>query len=123
MQAEIYDLRVQQGSDYSIRFTFNNSSGVAIDLTSHSFRSQIRQRYDSQAILATFTVSSALGTDKNQVLLTLTDTQTAVLTVSKSKTVKKTEEEYCWDLEWTDDSGVVRRPLEGTVFVSPRVTQ
>jgi hypothetical protein len=36
---------------------------------------------------------------------------------------KKESLRVCWDLLWTDTNDVVKRPLEGTVYISPRVTE
>ena len=49
---------------------------------------------------------------------------TTLLPTVRASSEKKQEYKACWDLLWTDsaDPAVVKRPLEGTVYISPMVT-
>jgi len=123
MTAAEYNLRVQQGATFRIVMGFQNGDEEAIDVRNNTFSASIKRKYDDTAALVSFTISSiGSGTEHNEIVLSLTATQTALLPTVKAIGAKKTETELCWDLLWTDLTGFVKRPVEGIVYVSPRVT-
>ena len=56
MTAAVYNLVIDQGSDFAIEFTVNESGSVK-DLTGYSARAQLRPTKSSSALTATFLCS------------------------------------------------------------------
>ena len=113
MEAVTKDLEIEQGSDFSISFTFQQEDGTPINFTGYSIRGQIRKSVQSSAPSLTLT---AVITDptKGVIVLSLTNTQT--------KSVKAGE--YVYDVEiYTGSDASVYRIISGQVFVTAEITR
>ena len=110
MSAGKYDIEVDQGSDFSLQLTIQES-GSAKDLSGFSLRGQMRPTKDSSTLTATFTTS-------------ITDVTGGVCTISLPYTTTEniTVGQYFYDIELFTGS-TVQRIIEGLVTVSPEVTR
>lgn len=107
---------IEQGATFTNRFTYKDSTGVAINLTSYTARMQIRASVKAATTLAELTTANGgivLGGAAGTIDLLLTATQTAAITAKRG----------VYDLELIDVSGVVLRLVEGAVEFSPEVTR
>lgn len=119
-----YDITVNQGATYSLMITIKDPLGVAIDLTGHLFRGQIRSTYGSDKIQASFnfTLQPQAGLTLGKVLAQITADETAAIEVDPSCQASRKITKMIYDIE-SDLSGSVTRWLEGTAFISPEVTR
>lgn len=108
-----YDLKIIQGATLDKTFTWKDSAGTAINLTSYTAKMQIRSKLGDPGVLVELTHVDGitLGGAAGTVRIQRTAAQTAA---------------YGWprgvyDLELIS-GGVVKRFLEGDVIVSPEVT-
>ena len=110
MSAGKYDIKVDQGSDFSLQLTIQES-GIAKDLSGFSLRGQMRSTKDASAITATFTTA-------------ITNVSGGVCTISLTNGVTEniTVGQYFYDIELFTGS-TVQRVIEGLVTVSPEVTR
>jgi hypothetical protein len=98
------DLTVVQGDSFSESLTFGRS-GSAMNLSTYSFRGQVRRERSSSAeLLATFTVGTG-SASTGVVALSLTAAETVALEPGR----------YWWEFEWTVGSAV--RTMLGGEFV------
>ena len=109
--ANIANLFIDQGTDFSITVDVTDAAGTALNLTGYSAAAQIRKTYASSAISATITTSIAAET--GQVTLSLTDTETTNLEAGR----------YVYDLNINSSSGQKTRVVEGQATVTPGVTR
>jgi hypothetical protein len=108
----ISNLYIDQGSDFSTTITINDSDGSALDLTNYSVLAQLRKTYSSSTfILFTSTFDADRTTGK--IKLTLTNIQTSSLNSGL----------YVYDVLISDVNSVKTRVVEGSVNISPMVTQ
>ena len=121
MAAAVYNIPpIQQGEDWSTSFQVNSSSG-AKDLTGYTGKCQIRTASKDAGgkliinIPVTFsTVSIGVFT------LALTAAQTS--SIPAPGKMYNNLSVYVYDIELVDPSGLVRRVFNGTVSISPEVT-
>ena len=100
---------IDQAMAFNILFVFTDSvSNSFIDFTNYTANSVIRKTYDA-ANSVPFIVSLS---NNGVVMLSLTANTTAQLWPGK----------YVYDLDVTDNTGIVSRLVEGIVTVTPRVT-
>ena len=111
MAAGIYDIVIDQGSDFSIQLDLKNN-GSAVNLTGFTARAQLRATPTSSELAASFTINF---TDRaNGILkMEMTNSTTAGLPPGK----------YYYDLESVSGGGVVTRLLQGVARVTPNVTR
>ncbi|MEM6432964.1 MAG: hypothetical protein AAF773_03765 [Cyanobacteria bacterium P01_D01_bin.115] len=98
-----------------------------IDLTGYTAAAKI-YRDLTQAAISTFTTDLTTAPTDGQLIIKLTDEQTAALpanlaagnfpTEAEVQAWKSTGAEYIWQLELTDPDSLILRPLEGLVLVS-----
>jgi hypothetical protein len=69
-----YDINVYKDRDFSITFTIKDQSGVLVDIDDWTCSAQIRPTYDSDVLIANFTVTK--DNANSQITMTLTDTVT-----------------------------------------------
>ena len=110
--AAIANLFIDQGSTFSTSVNVKNDDETAFDLTNHTAAAQIRKSYSSSTA-TDFTVSIADPPSNGQLDCSLTATQTAALE----------EGRYVYDIEVTNDTGVVTRVIEGIITINPNVTK
>ena len=109
-----YNLIVNQGETFQRTFTYQ-SGGVAVDLSTHTARMQVRNSYD--AATALIDITSGAGD------ITLASNGKIVVTIASSVTTALAAPETgVYDLEIVQ-GGVVTRLLQGNVTITPEVTR
>jgi hypothetical protein len=112
MTAARYDLVIDQGSDFAIEFTVNES-GSAKNLTGYTARAQLRPTKSSSTLTATFICGIAIPTN-GKISMTLSNATTAGLAAGR----------FFYDLEiFTASDTLVQRLLFGEVTVTQEVTR
>ena len=110
MSAGTYNIKIDQGSDFSLQLTVQED-GSAKNLTGFSARAQMRPTIDSSTLTATFTC-------------TVTNASGGILTMALANTV--TDDiavgQYFYDLELYTGS-TSQRLIQGTSTVSGEVTR
>ena len=110
--ATISNLFIDQDADFTTTVTINDSSDVALDLTSYTATAMIRKSYKSTSSTA-FTLAFVSPRTTGQVTLSLTDVQTAALTAGR----------YVYDLVIIDSGGDKTRSVEGIATIKPSVSR
>jgi len=119
-----YDLTVEQGATFSKTFTLKDASGAVINLSTYTGRGQIRKYHRSDdPPEATFVVAFFTNGTDGKLVISLTAAVTAALTAGE--TVGDVRSKYVYDIELfvTATPTIVRRILEGDLYVSPEVTR
>ena len=113
MEAVTKDLEIEQGSDFSESFTFQQEDGTPINFSGYSIRGQIRKSIQSD--VPSLTLAAAIIDPVNGVIsLSLTNTQTKNIEAG----------EYIYDVEiYTGADDLVYRIISGQVFISAEVTR
>lgn len=110
--ATVYNLAIDQGTDFSTTIEVNDDTGSDRDLTGYTGRAQLRRSYHSVSNTA-FTVTID-NPSEGEVVLSLSNAITANLRYGR----------YVYDVELVKTSdGTVERILEGVVTVYPEVTK
>ena len=113
MTAAVYNLVIDQGSDFAIDLTIKEL-GSAKDLTGYSARAQMRSTRTSSTVAATFTCNVLSPAANGVVKMALTNGQSSALTAGR----------FFYDLEiHTNADAVVRRLIQGEVTLNPEVTR
>lgn len=124
MSAASYNMTVNQGEDFDLQIIIKDETGTPINLTGSTYAGQIRDKYDSSSIAASF--SFTLGnqiTDPGLLNVTMANTVTAAIPCKPATaTDKRPITEFIYDIEQTK-AGLITRILEGIVAVSPNVTR
>lgn len=109
-----YDFKLWQGATFSRVLTWK-SNGVAVNLTGFTARMKVRNASTDVELLSLTTENGkiALGGVAGTITLTLTAAETALLAPELAR----------YDLELVSAGGIVRRPLQGFVIVSPEQTR
>lgn len=108
--AQISNLYIDQGCDYSVTVDVTDATGEPMDLTGYTAEAQIRRTYSSLTTTATFTTSVATN---GTVTISLTNTQTTAIESGR----------YVYDLNITDTNDNTTRVIEGQVIITPGVTR
>jgi hypothetical protein len=112
MTAARYDLVIDQGSDFAIEFTVNES-GSAKNLTGYTARAQLRPTKSSSTLTATFTCSIPTPTN-GKISMILSNATTTGLAAGR----------FFYDLEiFTSSDTLVQRLLFGEVTITQEVTR
>jgi len=121
MPAANYNLTIEQGATFSLPLQFLQSDGVTpVNLTGYTFAAKLRLSASDPNVLATFTTTVTPLT--GSVVLSLTATETAGLTVEPSGTAVRKITTAAWDLEMTVGS-TKYRVMQGIAKISPEVTK
>lgn len=113
MTADVYDIAIDQGSDYQLEITVVDSSSQIVDLTGYSARGQIRPKKDSD-ILTTSFVCSIINPTLGKISVSLTNGVTATIAAGT----------YYYDIEvYTPTDAYVKRILQGKAKVIQEVTR
>ena len=93
-----YDINVYQDRDFSKTFLIKDQSGVLVNISDWTCSAQIRPTYDSDTLIANFTVTQ--DTELSSITISLTDTTTAAITASNPVTAGSTvtSTNMVWDL-------------------------
>lgn len=112
MTAAVYNLFIDQGSDFAIQLTLSED-GSAKNLVGYSARAQLRSKKTDASPAATFTCTVTDATN-GVVKIELNNATSAALSAGL----------YFYDLElYTSSDAIVTRLLEGQVTVSQEVTR
>lgn len=114
MTAGTYNVTIEQGATFSLRITYEDSSGAAVDLTAYTARMSVRRGPTSAEVVSLTTENSriALGGTEGTVTLSMTAAETAALPAG----------EYVYDLELVS-GGSVTRLLEGRCTIKAGITR
>lgn len=116
MASANYNTTIDQGADWYINFTYQDSTGTAINLTGYTAALQLRSLpADSIAALSLSTGSGITITAATGLIAVhATATQTGAIDAGK----------YFYDLEITQTStSIVTRIIQGQITVSAQVTR
>jgi hypothetical protein len=110
MSAGTYNIKIDQGSDFSLQLTVQED-GTAKNLAGFSARAQLRPTIDSSTLTATFTC-------------TITDSANGILTMTLPYTTTENVGvgQYYYDLELYTAS-TSQRLIQGAATVSGEVTR
>lgn len=104
------NLVVDQGSSFSTTLNLTDDDGGVINLTGYTAAGQLRKHYtSSNSVSFTITLGGANGT--------------VTLAMSSNTTANIAAGRYVYDVELTDNAGLVSRLFEGIVTVTPQVTR
>lgn len=93
-----YDINVYQDRDFNKSFIIKGQSGALVNISDWTCHAQIRPTYDSDTLIANFTVTQ--DTELSSITISLTDTTTAAIAadnpITAGSTVTSTN--MVWDL-------------------------
>lgn len=114
MTAGVYDIVIDQGSDYFLDVIVKNSDGTPLDLSQYSARAQIRETKESEQLTASFTCTVVEPTSQGKIQMFLPNAvSTPILAGS-----------YFYDLEiFTANDALVKRIVGGRVRITQEVTR
>lgn len=107
-------LDLQQGVDYTETFTWQTSAGTPISLVGYTAKLQLRQRYDSAALVS-LTHASGITLGGSAGTITFTISASALNAIANSGGV--------WGLAVYDSGGKATMLRAGTYFVKPGAVQ
>lgn len=113
--AGTHDIVCDQGATFTRIFTWEDSSGIPIDLTLYTARMQVRATIGSPSTLLSLTTENggiSLGGTAGTITVTATATQTAAVAAGC----------YVYDLEMVTGA-VVTRLVQGSFTVDAEVTR
>ena len=114
--AGIYDIIADQGSTFSRRITWKDSTGTPINLTGYTAKMQVRETVDSSTVLLELSTTNSritLGGAAGTIDLTASATVMTALAYGQ----------FVYDLELTSAGGVVTRVVQGSFTVPGEVTR
>ena len=114
--ASVYNATIDQGADWYVNFTYQDSAGVAINLTGYTAAMQLRAPTDSNI------VSLSLSSPSNGITITGATGLVAVRATA-AQTGALIDGVYEYDLELTSSIGIVTRLVQGQITISPQVTR
>ena len=113
MTAAVYNLVIDQGSDFAIDLTIKEL-GSAKDLSGYSARAQMRSTRTASSVAATFDCTVLNPATHGVVKMSLSNSVSSALAAGR----------YFYDLEiHTANNAVVRRLIQGKVTLNPEVTR
>lgn len=116
-----YNFSINQGEDFLIKLVIKDENKNPVDISQDTFEGQIREKYDSNSVAASF--SFELGSETGEVFVKMSNTVTAAIPcAAATNSNKRPSTEFIYDIEQTK-SGIKKRILEGIVVVSPNVTR
>lgn len=121
MAAGTLDIRIEQGTSFQQTLTFNDEAGEPIDVSTWIFAGQIRATYSSSSVIKPFVFIP--GGDTNQVIMSMTAANTALIPVDPTNNFKIKPTYYCYDIIVTKLDMTVDRILEGAAIIIPTVTR
>lgn len=115
IMASNYNATIDQGADWFISFTYENSNGTPINITNYTAALQVRSEPSSPTAVLSLTTGSGI---------TITGASGLVAVhATAAQTGQIVAGTYVYDLEITSPSNVVTRLVQGSVVVSAQVTQ
>jgi len=122
MSAGRYDITAYQGSTVSRVFTYRDSNGVAVNLTSYTARMDVRAGLwpaDGQKPAG----ADGVPTLDADTMITLGGAAGTITLLIPAVSMVMAAGDYVYDLELQSPSGVVTILLEGSFTVRPNVTR
>lgn len=101
---------VDQGATFNTTINLTDENDAPLNLNGYTGSAQMRKHYTS---------SNAV----NFIVDVAPTTGTVSLSLSANTTISITPGRYVYDVELTDNSGIVSRIVEGIVTVTPNVTR
>ena len=120
MAASVYNIKIEQGTTYSLRLRLTSTTLNFIGATTSG---QIRKTYSDPTILASFTCTPGTDITGDYVDIQLTPVQTSAIPVASAKDYKFKSTFYTYDVEIQILNGPKIRLLQGSVEVIPEVTK
>ena len=111
--ADVLDITIEQGATFRLSVTVEDDQTipVAIDLTGTTIEAQVRRRFDSASVLATFTIENRDDVNgKFDIVLPYATTETI-------------DENGVWDLEILYTNGDKVRYIKGAATISLEATK
>jgi hypothetical protein len=109
--ATVYNIAIDQGSDFTKTFELNDSTGSDRDITGYTARGQLKRSFFSTSNVQ-FTTGIPSPTSGN-----------VIISLSNAKTANLKYGRYVYDVELVETAtGNVERIFEGIVTVYPEVT-
>jgi len=106
-----YNMTIQRASDHQVSVTLKDSNNAAVNLTGYSIASQV---WDAARTAKAADVTCAITTaSAGTWTWTLTDTQTTAFTA----------DEYKYDVQLTNPSGLKEYWIEGTIYMDETYTR
>jgi len=116
MAATVYNLTIEQGIPFTLEFLVKNENGSNKDLTGYTGRMQLRP-YPSSTIIAL----DATSANSKVIINSAASTCTIVLT--EIDTTNLSLNQYSYDIELVNSSGVPFRLTEGLATIKFQVTK
>ena len=110
-----YNTVIDQGADWFINFQYKQPNGDPVNLTGYTAALQVRTSPLAKTAVLT------LDTNAGLTITPLTGTIAAHATAAQTAAI--TNGKYSYDLEITNNVGVVTRLVQGTIEVSPQTTR
>ena len=105
------DLQINQGATFKRVITIADANDTPLNISSNTFRGQVRKRYTSTDVLATFTCTVTDATN-GKLSIELTDAETSAIPAGH----------WVYDIEWVNGAEVARL-LEGQAITTAEVTR
>lgn len=124
MAAGNYDLHIEQGANFELEVFIRDSNGSGQDLTGHTFRGKIKRKFEDVASVVDFTFSvldQSQESTRGRLRINLTALQTSGISLG-AKGITRADVQMIYDIESVNGTGVVKRWLQGSAFISPEVT-
>ncbi len=113
--AEVYNMKIDQGADYSLVVTYADSSGVAINVSNYTARCYFKRQIGQAVADKEFTTANGKITlsapTLGQMTFKIPNAETALLTGV-----------YYQDFEIISPAGIVTRLFQGTAQIDNEVT-
>jgi hypothetical protein len=120
MKPAFYTIRVYQNAAFKFKLTYKDEAGNPIDLSGYSGEFVIRRMVGStDAVLRSTSIT--FGSSTENVVLTLTATETDELPTNNREQLDWVYEMLIWDP--ADKDGTALRLVEGTCEVHPSVAR
>lgn len=112
-----YNMVVNQGSTYNLKFTIK-TDGVAWDLIGGGYTARMKVK----PFFNSTTTSLELTTENGRIVFSTITMGLVSLNIEAGATETLTPGKQIYDLEFEDSVGTVQRILEGAFLVRPEVT-
>lgn len=117
MPAALYNLTdIEQGANWSLYLSFEESDGTATNLTGCTLKMWIAANYSAAPV-------ANLSTSSGGITITNAANGTATISLTAAQTSNLTAGNYLYDLKLIAGDGITDRELQGGVYVSAQVTK
>lgn len=123
MRSGRYNINIEQGTDWELRFTRKDGEGEPINLTGYTVCMQVRTELGAKTAVLEICDQALTGTE---VLLEFTAEQTAAIKTDPKKLIwvdGKQAQPMVYDIELVQPDGKTLRVLQGTANIYPGVTE